>query len=92
MTNSVPAPKTLSISTGDIISVGGYSYIVSNVSSADNGQGFIIYTVTLSGATKPLNGQTVSCNYANTVISSKAPLSVAGAKINASAWVVTGAH
>lgn len=92
MTNSVPAPKTLSISVGDIMSVGGYSYTASAVSSADNGQGFVIYTVTLSGSGKPLNGKTVSCNYANTVISSKAPLSVAGAKINASAWVVTGAN
>lgn len=92
MTNSVPAPKTLSITTGDLISCGGVTYTISNVSSADNGQGFVVYTCTLSGAGLPLNGQTVACTYANTVISSKAPESIAGAKINPSFWVVSGAH
>lgn len=91
MTNSVPAPRTLSISTGDLISVGGQTYSISNVSSADDGAGFIVYTCTLSGAGLPLNGTTVACKYTNTVISSKAPESVGGSKINPSVWVLSGA-
>lgn len=66
MTTSIPAPKTLNINIGDTINSGGQTYTITNVSSADNGAGFVIYTLTLSnGAT--LNG----ISYANTVISSK---------------------
>lgn len=92
MTNSVPAPKTLSISVGDLISCGGQTYTISNVSSADNGQGFVVYTCTLSGAGLPLNGTTVACTYANTVISAKSPRNVAGSQINPDTWVVSGAN
>lgn len=83
MTNSVPSAKTLSIVTGDIINYKGQSYVITNVTSADNGTGQINYTVTISAAV-------LVCNYNNTVISSKAPLSVAGARINASYWVQSG--
>lgn len=92
MTNSVPAPKTLSIATGDLISVGGQTYSISNVSSADNGQGFVVYTCTLSAAGLPYDGQTIACTYTNTVISAKSPRDVAGTQINPDTWVYSGGH
>lgn len=92
MTTSIPAPKTLSINTLDLISVGGQTYSISNVSSADDGAGFILYTVTLAGAGLPLTGSTIVCKYTNTVVSAKAPKSVSGTQINADFWVYSGGH
>ncbi len=91
MSTSIPAPKTLSIAVNDLISCGGQTYTISNVSSADHGAGFVVYTCTLSG-TGPLNGQTVNCTYANTVISAKSPRNVSNAQINPDIWVVSGAN
>lgn len=83
MTASVPAPKTLSIQTGDIVTYQGKAYPISNVSSADNGQGFVEYTLTLTG------GPTIIVDYCCCVVSSKAPLAVGGSQINPNYWVAT---
>jgi hypothetical protein len=83
MTASVPAAKTLSISTGDYLTTNGVAYQITNVTSADNGQGFIEYTCTLSG------GPTTVVDYACCVISSKSPRAVNGTQINPDYWVAT---
>lgn len=63
MTNSVPAPFTLAIAVGDTINYRGNHYTISAVSSADNGQGFVNYTLTISVGT-------LVVNYTNCVLSS----------------------
>lgn len=65
MSTSVPAAKTLTIAIGDFMNSEGQTYKITNLSSADNGQGFINYTCTLS------NGVVIVVNYTNCIISTK---------------------